>query len=248
MSFSLTPARVPQRDQGSARLTVEVLEARTVPGFLAPVTSIGGGDRLTLAELNSDHFADAVVISGPKSVSVSLGNGDGTFRKPLKLGGAGGTLFGLSASDRNADGNLDIVAFGRGNDWHYLGGPGGYEGTVFTTVWLGNGAGSFGRPTTTSSVLSWWSIPDIHNPTSATGDFNGDGVLDKAGVGSNGLEVWLRNADGTYQPVQIYDAGPRPGSIAAGDVNGDGWTDLVVVNSLDSGNPMLSALLNDGNW
>ena len=232
----------------SPRLRVEAVEDRTVPGFLAPVTSPGGGDTLTLADLNHDHFADAVVISGPKSVSISLGNGDGTFRRPLKLAGAEGTLFGLSATDRNADGNLDIVAYGRGNDWHYLGGWGGYQGTVYTTVWLGNGAGSFGRPTTTSSVWSLWFIPDIHNLTSATGDFNGDGVLDEAGVGSNGLEVRLRNADGTYQPVQIYAAGPSPGSLAAGDVNGDGWTDLVVVNSLDSGNPTLSVLLNDGNW
>ena len=31
-------------------------------------------------------------------------------------------------------------------------------------------------------------------------------------------------------------------------IDDDGWTDLIVVNSLSSSNPTLSVLLNDGNW
>jgi len=47
---------------------------------------------------------------------------------------------------------------------------------------------------------------------------------------------------------QGYAAGTAPRSIAAGDFNDDGWTDLIVVNSLSSAQPTLSVLFNDGNW
>jgi hypothetical protein len=93
-----------------------LLEDRAVPSFLAPVTSPGGGAGLTLADLNHDRFADAVVISSNKNVSVNLGNGDGTFGKPIKLGGAGGTLYWVGVRDVNADGHPDIVANGYGKD------------------------------------------------------------------------------------------------------------------------------------
>src|SRR5262249_10347755 len=100
------------------------------------------------------------------------------------------------------------------------------------------------------SAGSW--PPPVWNPQSAGADFNQDGIYEFArpaiqnGVGV--VMVWLRNGDGTYQSPQLYAAGPNPGSIAAGDINGDGWIDLVVVNSLSSDKPTLSVLLNDGNW
>src|SRR5262245_12813625 len=125
----------------SARLIVEALEDRTAPAFLAPVTSPGGGDMLTLADLNHDRFADAVVISGPKSVSVSVGNGDGTFRKPIKLTGAEGALFRVGVGDVNTDGHADILAYGRGKDLEYFPSNGSIKVTVYTTVWLGRGDG-----------------------------------------------------------------------------------------------------------
>jgi hypothetical protein len=62
------------------------------------------------------------------------------------------------------------------------------------------------------------------------------------------ISVTVRNADGTYQNRVTYPAGPSPGAIAAGDFNGDGWTDIVVVNSLSSGKSTFAVLLNDGNW
>jgi hypothetical protein len=236
---------------------VEALEDRTVPGFLAPVTSPGGGDMLTLADVNHDHFADAVVISGAKSVSVSLGNGDGTFDTPVKLGGAGGKLYWVGVRDRNGDGNPDVEALGSSN-LKYHSNPGGwsyYEGTLYSNVWLGNGDGTFGSPSTGSMHTNFF--PEgggiIYNHTSATGDFNNDGISDTAFIpysqdGGAVVGVLLGNGDGTYQPAQIYAAGPNPGLIAVGDVNGDGRTDLVVVNSLGSNNMTFSALINDGSW
>jgi hypothetical protein len=65
---------------------------------------------------------------------------------------------------------------------------------------------------------------------------------------SGKAELYIGNADGKYQPRQLYAAGASPGSIAAGDFNGDGWMDIVVVNSPFTGKASFSVLLNDGVW
>ncbi len=59
------------------------------------------------------------------------------------------------------------------------------------------------------------------------------------------MSVLLGHGDGTFQTVQSFPVGNRPTSVAVGDVNGDGWLDVVVPN-LDSNNG--SVLLNDGAW
>ena len=41
---------------------IETLEAREVPAFLAPVSTAGGGESLSVGDLNRDGLADVVVI------------------------------------------------------------------------------------------------------------------------------------------------------------------------------------------
>jgi hypothetical protein len=60
--------------------------------------------------------------------------------------------------------------------------------------------------------------------------------------------VALGNADGSSRSDQTIAAGPSPLSIAAGDFNGDGWADLVVVNSLPGGKTTVSVMRNDHVW
>jgi hypothetical protein len=69
----------------------------------------------------------------------------------------------------------------------------------------------------------------------ATGDFNGDGVMDLAvanGAGGKGISVLLGNGDGTFRAAVNYDSGGTfPRSIAVADINGDGVADLAVANA-----------------
>ena len=70
------------------------------------------------------------------------------------------------------------------------------------------------------------------------GDLNGDGNLDVAVMHSgseNGysgdVTLFFGNGDGTFQEGDVYFQGGRPVSMALGDLNRDGFDDMVVANS-----------------
>ena len=132
----------------------------------------------------------------------------------------------LASADLNKDGYADLVV---GNPPEHVGGD-DYRGTV-TVLWgsksglsggtnitpVGGAAGHFGR--------------DL-----ATGDFTGDGSPDLAVIG--GEEAWLYRGpftkSGTTGKVSKIDKGSGgwySSALAAGKVDGDGKTDLVVIGT-----------------
>lgn len=84
----------------------------------------------------------------------------------------------------------------------------------------------------------------------AIADFNGDGKPDLAipGPGNENwlgtsVAVFLGNGDATFQPASDYATPTGPIAVATGDFNGDGKTDLAVVNY---GSTKVSLLLGNG--
>jgi hypothetical protein len=192
---------------------------------------------VAVADLNGDGKLDIVVSNqncanggGPcvtGTVSILLGNGDGTFQTHVDVD-AGLDPNWVAVGDVNGDGKLDLaVVDGQGNSQ-----------TSAVLVLLGNGNGTFQTPV---------SYPLNTNAASGvTADFNHDGKLDLAVADNIGLvSILLGNGDGTFQPRVDYSAGSFPwGGIGIGDFNGDGNVDLAVANS---GSNTVSIFLGNSN-
>jgi hypothetical protein len=226
-----TRRRPTRRSSPASRLCLERLEDRRLPSFVAAVSYPVGTDpqAILTADFNGDTRLDiAVVNNDSNTVSVLLGNGNGTFQTLVNSTTGAGPR-SLAVGDFNADGKLDLATANLGN----------------VSILLGNGNGTFQTPT---------NIDIGSDPASvAVGDFNGDGKLD-LGVTSNvyypptygyystspgffagRANVLLGNGGGSLSAPNItslwtgYYFGYHT-SAAAADFNGDGIDDFATVN------------------
>ena len=185
------------------------------------------GQKGALYDMNNDGNLDAVIIStlGANTyASVRLGNGDGSFGATFATtidSGGGGYITGLSVTDTNNDGKLDVLIHNNSN------------GTVVAA--RGNGDGTFTTGTSYASLINTTPAYTGGNYLQ-TGDLNGDGIVDMAVI-SNGyftaaqLQVRLGRADGTFGSATttvINPGGSTSGaSFNMADMDGDGKLDIV---------------------
>src|SRR6266851_4628550 len=163
--------------------TVGFNKAVSYPVGTAPL-AVASGD------FNGDGKVDLVVANAGNpgagdngSVSILLGNGDGTFQLATNIP-AGKNPISIAVGDFNGDSRLDLVVANQGGS------------TV--SLLLGNGDGTF------QSHLDYTAGS---GPIAvAIGDFNGDSHLDlivaNGQTASGGL--LLGNGDGTFQPEVSY--------------------------------------------
>jgi hypothetical protein len=219
----------------------------------AMIFSSGGAtaDSIAVADVNGDGIPDVVVANycessagcpydygadGPGSVSILLGNGDGTFQFPISYSSGGWNADSVSVADVNGDSIPDLIVSNACETGACSNGEIGL-GTV--AVLIGNGDGSF--QAAVSYASGGWVAAAV-----VTADVNGDGKPDLV-VANQCLTVQSRyfptcnpdgvvgvlfgNGDGTFQsPVTYNSGGVAAFSVVVADVNGDGHPDLVVSN------------------
>ncbi len=185
---------------------------------------------LAVGDVNGDGVPDLVTtdrgfVNVPVTVNVLLGNGDGTFRPPIRS--TQGDIRAQALGDFNGDGRLDLAAL---------------ESFNSVAVLPGNGDGTFLAAPTFAT--------DAQPQGLATADFNGDGIPDlvTANRGGNSASVLLGTGDGTFQPARNLPAGNQPVRVVTGDFNGDGIPDILVLDSGAAPNfqGTLSLLLGNG--
>jgi hypothetical protein len=194
----------------------------------SPVTVGSEPSSVAAGDFNKDGKLDlAVANMSDGTISVLLGNGNGTFAPaPGSPAFVGVDPNDVTVGDLNGDGKLDLAVA------NYAGAD--------VSVLLGNGAGSF-TPAPGSP------IPVGGGPTSVIiGDFNGDGRPDLAVTNSyeSNLTVLLGNGVGGFAPAggSPIVVGDDPNAVASADFNGDGKPDLAVTNALGNS---VSVLLNN---
>jgi len=162
------------------------------------------------ADFDGDGIVDLCVANiRDNSVTVLLGNGDGTFRSIFIPVGNGPR--GITVLDADGDGDIDIVNTNSGND--------------NLCILLNHGDGTFAAPVFfDAGGFGEWALD--------AADFDHDGILDLAVGLQNDQQVVIQHGvgDGTFVAGTPRGCEGQVWQLNTGDVNGDGHTDVVVVN------------------
>ena len=181
----------------------------------SPVSVQGGPGNILIGDMNNDRKLDLVVACGrTRSITVLEGKGNGQFGAVLSnttLVEAPGEIV---AGDVNGDGKLDLAVASHDS-----------YGVVLLT---GDGKGGLTIAPTSPIVMKLGQHPHTHGL--ALADINRDNKLDLISCNSADNDISLAIGDGrgnfTRAP-QSFPVGPSPYPFAAGDVNNDGWLDIV---------------------
>ena len=176
--------------------------------FKAPVTySLGGTDAnaVLVKDVNRDGKLDVISVNyGTSTVSVFLGNGDGTFRAARQFAVTQNPTV-IAAGDFNRDRKVDLAV----------------ASATTVSILLGDGVGGFSRG---HDVPVGQGVDGI-----VAVDLRGNGISDLvlADAPANVAILLSGKGDGTFA-APISFATVYPSSLATGDFNGDGAPDVAM--------------------
>lgn len=179
------------------------------PGFSLGTAVGSQPGTIKAGDFNADGLIDLAVVleDGNDTLSILLGQGDGTFGPAQTYDPPGNTIFDLLVSDLDADSRSDLVVATVTNG---------------VQVYLADANGTLGSPSQTPAGL-WAKLTAI--------DLDQDGHPDLVGgIFSSGLgvNVTYGNGDGTFQSQQTLVPGVGVKDIAFGDFDSDGRVDLAL--------------------
>ncbi len=166
------------------------------------------GLRLAVEDINADGILD-VVAADPQldTISTSLGLGDGRFA-PARQMDAGPGPSAVLVRDLDGDGLVDLLVLN--------------SDTGDFDVWLGTGSGAFLQFTVLPGGPGLFDVL----MTDLDKDSRGDIVMTtRPNVG-----ILWGLGQGNYTERRNLSVGIEPLAVTSGDLNADGWTDLVSSN------------------
>jgi hypothetical protein len=201
--------------------TVSIMLGKPGNVFGGPVKYATGASPFTMiaSDLRNNGHVDLITVNMPNgidqpgTVSVLLGNGNGTFKAHVDYS-VGDYPEGVVAGDFNDDGKVDLAI------------PNRFDNTI--SILYGTGSGTF-QPQVLVDVGS--------EPTSISrGDFNGDGRTDLIVSCLTGgvVSVLLNDGAGSFTRVDSSSGlfGPGTSLVVTGKFTGDGRLDAVISDPL----------------
>src|SRR5579863_2385623 len=190
-------------------------------GSSSPSTG-SGSTQILAGDFNNDGMQDLAVVgmnsSNQGTISIFLGNGDGTFQA-AKVTTLSTPVLSAVAGKFAGSGNLDLITVG------------GETSSVLSLL-AGNGDGTF----SVQPIAAGTQIP-AQSSEIATGDFNDDGIPDLVVTGESALGFMvelLGNGDGTFQYspglMKTIPYAFTPAGIVVDKFNGDRGDDIAIAN------------------
>jgi FG-GAP-like repeat len=185
----------------------------------SPIPIPDGPGNILIGDMNNDRKLDLIVSCGKtKTVLVVEGKGNGQFGATLSNTTLPDSPGDVALGDLNSDGKLDVAITS--------------HDSYGVMLLIGDGKGGLALAPNSPIVMKLGQHPHTHGLSVA--DVNRDKKLDLITCNNADNDISLALGDGrgnfTRAP-RSFPVGPSPYPFGVGDVNNDGWLDIVATAS-----------------